>query len=119
MTVQLQCRNKIASNGRNSKICWTCGHLAKVIDGKCVCCNNQVRKHEDKELINIKNSFDDALTGSIEIEYRFYTKNYVYFVKASTLREYINTNTSDKFEKFHHFVKKVRDSGELSRIPRW
>ena len=77
-----------------------------------------VRKHEDKELLALKNHFDDCVAGSKEPEYRLYTVSYIYWVKESTLKEYNNLKSSDKFEKYHFFIKQKRDGGIIARLPR-
>ena len=119
MTVQLGGRNKVSKNHRLAKMCWTCGHHANIIEGKCECCNNMVRKHEDKELLALFQHFNDCIAGSKEPEYRLYTVSYIYWLKESALTDFNKLKSSDKFEKYHFFIKKLRDDGQkLARLPR-
>ena len=117
---QLNCRNIISKNHRQAKMCWSCGHKSNVIDGKCECCNCMVRKHENKELLALFQHFKDCSTGSKEPEYRLYTVRNIYWVKKSKIDEFNNLYSSDKFEKFHFFIKTNKDSGDgITTLPRF
>jgi len=112
------CRSMVTSRSKDARMCWTCGHNARIIDNKCACCHQLVRKHEDKEVLAIKLNLDDCISGLKEIEYRFYTPKKVFWVKKSTLDEYIKLKSTDRFERFYHFIKKHRDDGTLTWIRR-
>ena len=116
---QLNCRNIVSKNNRQAKMCWSCGHKANIIEGKCECCNCMVRKHEDKELLALFQHFEDCIAGKKEPEYRLYTVGNIYWVKDSSLNEFKGLKSSDKFEKFHFFIKKQRDNGDIARLPRF
>ena len=118
-SMQLGCRKIVSKNHRTSKLCWSCGHKANVIEGKCECCNQAVRKHEDQELMRLDQFIKDCIKGLKEPEYRYYTPNYIYWVKKSSLDDYINLEKSDKFEKYHYYIKKQRDDGTITRLPRF
>ena len=117
---QLNCRNIISKNNRQAKMCWSCGHKANIIEGKCECCNCMVRKHEDKELLALDQHIKDCIAGSKEPEYRLYTVRNIYWVKKSLIDDYLRLKSSDKFEKYHFFIKKHKDSGiGLTTLPRF
>jgi hypothetical protein len=115
---QLGCRGMVTKRSKTASMCWTCGHSAKTVSGKCECCNQVVRKHEDKELLAIKQNFDDCINGLKEAEFRFYTERWVYWVKLSTLEDYKKLKNVDSFERYHYFLKKNRDNGTLTRVIR-
>jgi len=79
-----------------------------------------VRKHENKELLAIDQHIKDCIAGLKEPEYRLYTVGNIYWVKKSLLDDYNRLKSSDKFEKYHFFIKKHKDSGDgITTLPRY
>ena len=59
------------------------------------------------------------MQGKKEPEYRFHTKDGVYWVKLSTLQQLEKLPLDQKNEKYFHWLNKIRDSGELAFIAKF
>ena len=120
MTVELECRNvKARIRSRNDiRICWSCGHLAEIVDARCQCCKNKVpiKKPNSEIYWSILLNIDEILKGRKEPEFRIRTAHGRYWIKASTLKRYENLASSDKHERYYHFLRETLNSGEIAFI---
>ncbi len=114
-----KCRGyDVKRNGDSTRMCWTCGHWAKVDNKKCQCCYQVVRERNDKEVLNIKQNLDECLKGLKEPEFRFYSKFWVFWARTSFLKDYEKLKDSDKYEKYYNFILKAFNDGTLTRVGR-
>lgn len=112
------CKQDIRSNKKHdTEYCWTCGHFAKIDFKKCTCCGlpvGKLRKHD--RMLEIKNRLDEIVQTMPDPEFRFYINGWVCWIKLSDLEEFKKLNTSDKQERYYHFIKSLIESDRLARV---
>ena len=112
------CQKKIAKfRKRNTVFCWFCGHFATSMNNRCDCCKGIItrpKKHE--KMLDIKTEIDNIIENNIEPELKFYIKGWCCWIKKSDIIEYQKLKTSQKSDKYYHWIKSKIDNDEIARI---
>lgn len=122
--IESECKNIVRAKNSTKyevRFCWTCGHYAECNENRCGCCGHRIatKKPKGEILLEIKINLEEIMQGKKEPEYRFHTKDGVYWVKLSTLQQLEKLPLDQKNEKYFHWLNKIRDSGELAFIAKF
>jgi hypothetical protein len=115
-----ECRGRIIrANDRRIEpfFCWSCGHYAERRERNCACCNFQITR-KDAKLKAIKDRLDQVASGTTEPEFRFYTEQRCFWIKAKDLQEYQALAGQVRQEKYYWFIKTLLENDRLTWVLR-